>query len=129
MNDWYAGLNRPVLTPPDWVFAPVWTVLYVMIGISIFLFLKNYRSERGRIIYEVLILHVICNVSWTSFFFGLQSPLLALFDIILIDISLVWMVWFFWTASRLSSILLWPYLAWVFFATYLNVSFYLLNKT
>ena len=129
MNEWYEGLNRPRLTPPDWVFGPAWTILYVMIAISIFLFLRKYKSENGYGIYILLALHLISNISWTSLFFGLKSPGLALIDILFLDISLFFIVWFFWQIHRTASILLWPYLGWVLFATYLNASFYVLNKT
>ena len=128
MNTWYETLQRPRLTPPDWVFGPVWTVLYVMIAVSIFLFIRKYKSENGYGIYILIALHLIFNFSWTGIFFGLKAPGLALIDIILLDISLVFMIRYFWQADVVSSILLWPYLIWVLFATYLNASFYILNR-
>ena len=128
MNEWYEGLQRPKLTPPSWVFGPVWTILYVMIAISIFLFLRKYKSETGYGIYVLIVLHLISNIAWTSIFFGLRAPGLALIDIVFIDISLIVIVWCFWQTDRTASILLWPYLIWVLFATYLNASFYLLNR-
>ena len=128
MNTWYETLQRPKLTPPDWVFGPVWTVLYVMIAVSIFLFIRKYKSENGYGIYALVVLHLIFNFSWTGIFFGLKAPGLALIDILLLDISLVFMIRYFWQADVVSSILLWPYLIWVLFATYLNASFYILNR-
>ena len=128
MNTWYTTLQRPRLTPPDWVFGPVWTVLYVMIAVSIFLFIRKYKSENGYGIYVLIVLHLIFNLSWTGIFFGLKAPGLALIDIILLDISLVFMIRYFWQGDVVSSILLWPYLIWVLFATYLNASFYILNR-
>ncbi|MGD9162226.1 MAG: tryptophan-rich sensory protein [Desulfobacteraceae bacterium] len=128
MNTWYETLQRPRLTPPDWVFGPVWTVLYVMIAVSIFLFIRRYKSENGYGIYVLIVLHLIFNLSWTGIFFGLKAPSLALIDIILLDISLVFMIRYFRQADVVSSILLWPYLIWVLFATYLNASFYILNR-
>ena len=128
MNTWYETLQRPRLTPPDWVFGPVWTVLYVMIAVSIFLFIRKYKSENGYGIYVLIILHLIFNFLWTGVFFGLKAPGLALIDIILLDISLVFMIRYFWQTDVVSSILLWPYLIWVMFATYLNASFYILNR-
>ena len=129
MNEWYEGLQRPRFTPPDWVFGPVWTMLYVMIAISIFLFLRKYKSENGYGIYVLIVLHLISNIAWPSIFFGLKAPGLALIDILFLDISLVLMAWCFWQTDRISSIFLWPYLIWVLFATYLNASFYALNRT
>ena len=129
MNEWYETLQRPKFTPPDWVFGPVWTIIYIMIAISLFLFLRKYKSENGYGIYVLIVLHLISNISWTSIFFGLKSPGLALIDILFLDISLLLMVLFFWRTYDISSILLWPYLIWALFATYLNASFYVLNKT
>ena len=128
MNEWYETLQRPKFTPPDWVFGPVWTILYIMIAISLFLFLRKYKSENGYGIYVLIVLHLVSNISWTSIFFGLKSPGLALIDILFLDISLLLMVLFFWRTYNISSILLWPYLIWALFATYLNASFYVLNK-
>ena len=128
MNTWYATLQRPRLTPPDWLFGPVWTVLYVMIAISIFLFIRKYKSANGYEIYILIALHLIFNFAWTGIFFGLKAPGLALIDILLLDISLVLMIRYFWQTDVVSSILLWPYLIWVLFATYLNASFYILNR-
>ncbi len=129
MNGWYESLHRPPLTPPDWIFGPVWTVLYVMIALSIFLFVKKRKTETGLAIYLLIALHLITNLSWTAFFFGLQSPGLALIDIFVLDVSLILMLYYFWKTSRTASILLWPYVLWVLFATYLNGAFYILNRT
>ena len=129
MNDWYEGLQRPALTPPNWVFGPVWTVLYIMIAISIFLFVKNHKTGTGFGIYFLIALHLIANLCWTALFFRVQSPGLALIDIIVLDVTLMLMIYNFWQTNRIASILLWPYLLWVLFATYLNFSFYILNRT
>ena len=129
MNGWYETLRRPVLTPPDWVFTPVWAILYVMIAVSLFLFLRGYRREQGYGIYVLIVIHLITNFAWTGIFFGLQAPGWAFLDILVLDITLIVMVWFFRHTSRISSILLWPYLLWVLFATYLNAAFYVLNRS
>jgi len=129
MNDWYESLQRPALTPPNWVFGPVWTVLYILIALSIFLFVKNHKTGTGFGIYFLIALHLIANFSWTALFFRLQSPGLALIDIVVLDVSLILMIYCFWQTNRIASTLLWPYLLWVFFATYLNFSFYILNRT
>ena len=129
MNDWYESLQRPPLTPPNWLFGPIWTVLYIMIALSIFLFVKNHKTGTGFGIYFLIALHLIANFSWTALFFRLQSPGLALIDIVVLDVSLMLMIYYFWQTNRIASTLLWPYLLWVLFATYLNFSFYVLNKT
>jgi len=128
MNPWYEELVRPPLTPPGWVFGPVWTFLYAMIAVSVFLYVRRTRFQPSGWIYGLIALHLVCNLIWTYLFFGLESPGIALIDILLLDLTLVALVVAFWRAHRGASILLWPYLAWVLFATYLNAGFCLLNR-
>lgn len=128
MNDWYLNLVRPPLAPPNWVFGPVWTVLYIMIAVSFILYIKQTRQNLVPWAVAVLILHLITNFLWTGIFFGLQRPGWALLDILLLDFTLAILIIHFWRIARLSSILLWPYLLWVMFATYLNAGFYYLNR-
>ncbi len=127
MNPWYSSLNKPTLTPPDWIFSPVWTVLYVAIAISIVLYYRSETKPHVRLTSVVLIVHVATNLVWTFLFFGLRSPALALADIILLDVSLVALIGWFWKSNAFAGMLLVPYLAWVLFATYLNYGFYRLN--
>jgi translocator protein len=127
VNDWYRTLQRPPLTPPDWVFGPVWTVLYAMIALAIFLYIRASRSGPAYPVYIVLGLHLATNFLWTYLFFGLRSPLAALVDIAILDLTLVWLIVAFSSASGLAAALLLPYLLWVSFATYLNVMFWKLS--
>jgi len=129
VNDWYQTLQKPPLTPPSWVFGPVWTVLYVMIALSLFFFVRNNRGDAGLLLYLILSLHLLSNFAWTGLFFGLQSPGWALLDILILDATLTFLVIRFWEISKISSALLWPYLVWVCFATYLNMGFLYLNRT
>lgn len=128
VNDWYQTLQKPPLTPPTWVFGPVWTVLYVMIALSLFLFVRNNRGGGGVVLYLILGLHLLSNIAWTGLFFGLESPGWALVDILILDATLIFLVIRFWEISKVSSALLWPYLVWVCFATYLNAGFLTLNR-
>jgi translocator protein len=127
MNGWYSTLSRPALTPPDWVFAPVWTVLYIMIAVSTAMYYFSPIKHRLTLTTAVLAVHLLTNFAWTYIFFSLQSPGLALADFILLDLSLLPVVVSFWKANRLSGVLLLPYALWVIFATYLNYGFYRLN--
>jgi len=129
MNDWYPTLIKPPLTPPSWIFGPVWTVLYLMIALSVFLFLRQVQVSERISLLVVLAVHLLANFAWTGLFFGLQSPPLALLDILVLDVTLILLVVNFWPVSKLSSILLWPYLGWVLFATYLNAGFLILNRS
>ena len=127
MNPWYATLNKPPLTPPAWVFCPVWTVLYISIAVSIFLYYRSSPKSHLGLTTTVLAVHLLANFAWTYFFFGLRSPGMALADIILLDITLIVLIGWFWRASMPAGALLLPYLAWGLFATYLNLGFYKLN--
>ncbi len=127
MTDWYSTLTRPPLTPPNWVFSPVWTVLYITIAISIFLYYRSPSKPHVGWISAVLILHLTTNFAWTYLFFSLHSPAMALIDIAVLDISLIILIYWFWKASVPAGALLVPYLFWVLFATYLNYGFHRLN--
>ena len=129
MSTWYESLTKPYLTPTSWIFGPVWTVLYIMITCAIFLFFRASAKEHVIVTSMVLIVHLISNFAWTFLFFSLQSPLLALLDIIVLDLTLLVLLFLFWKVNTLASALLVPYLLWVGFATYLNAGFYVLNRT
>ena len=127
MNAWYAQLNKPPLTPPSWIFSPVWTVLYLLIILAIILYYKTPGKQNVGLTTSLLLFHIVTNFIWTYLFFGLQSPFLALIDILLLDITLIILIVLFGRANTLSGVLLAPYLLWVLFATYLNWGFYRLN--
>ena len=134
MNIWYDSLQRPPLTPPDAVFGPVWTLLYLMIALSWTLYVASTLRAHRRTdaplpigVYALMAGHALFNIAWTPLFFGLRSPGLALLDILLLDASLVILIICFWHRMRLAALLLLPYLAWVLFATYLNIGFWWLN--
>lgn len=119
---WYATLNKPSFSPPNWIFGPVWTTLYILMGIS--LYLVWTKGKKGVALFK---LHLIVNSLWSILFFGLRSPILGLFTIIILWTMILALIKVFWKINRLSSILLWPYLAWVSFATILNLAILLLN--
>lgn len=126
--DWYATLERPPLTPPDWVFSPVWTMLYLMIAAAVILYYRAPIKAHVRWTTAVLVVHGLCNFSWTFLFFGLHAPALALVDCVLLDLTLVALIIWFGQASRWAGVLLVPYLVWIFFATYLTAGFWILNR-
>lgn len=133
MNTWYSELNHPPLTPPNWIFGPVWAILYLMIATSIILFAwrsHQHRPASGRQtgVWLLIVVHLVSNFIWTPLFFALKSPGWALIDIAVLDLTLVTLIVTFWRSHRICSILLWPYLVWVGFATYLNAGFFLLNR-
>ncbi len=125
---WYADLNKPWFTPPSWVFGPVWTILYILMGISLFLVLREDWERRDvQIGTAVFGIQLVLNILWSYLFFGLRSPLYGLIGIVALWIAiLATIVWFF-RISRPAAILLVPYIAWVSIATALNYSIYVLN--
>lgn len=129
LNNWYAGLRKPPFNPPDWVFGPVWTTLYIMMGIAAFLIWRKGLDDKVvRIALACFIVQLFLNAIWTPLFFGLHSPLLGLIDIVLLLNAVIVTIYAFSKISRPAAILLVPYLAWVFFATLLNASLYILNR-
>jgi tryptophan-rich sensory protein len=125
--NWYESLHKPPLTPPNWIFSPVWTVLYISIAVSIFLYFRSRPKPHLWLTGIVLVAHMFSNFIWTWLFFGLHSPPLALADIVFMDISLVVLIALFWKANRVAAGILVPYLLWILFATYLNLMFCVLN--
>lgn len=125
---WYPTLVKPALNPPSWVFGPVWTVLYVLMGIAAFLVWRQ-GWERGDIkdALKIFALQLVLNVTWSVVFFGLLNPFLALINIVLLWCAILWTIVAFSHISRPAAWLLAPYLAWVTFATYLNAAIWLLN--
>lgn len=125
---WYADLAKPALNPPSFVFGPVWTVLYALMGIAAFLVWKKSKGNKSAkpalIIFGI---QLALNAAWSIIFFGMQSPGLALVDIILMWIAIIATIFAFNKISRTAALLLLPYLLWVSFAMYLNYSIWLLN--
>ena len=127
MTLWYRQLVKPPLNPPDWLFAPVWTVLYIMIAVAIVMFFATRGKKNLWLGLAATLINLAANFLWTPLFFGLQNITLAVVDILVLDISLVIMVCVYWQARKWASGLLWPYLVWGLFATYLNIALWILN--
>ncbi len=125
---WYATLNKPTFNPPDWVFGPVWTILYTMMGVSLFLIgTSTLPNKKKRVAYSLFFIQLFLNAIWSPIFFGLHSPLLGLMVILLMWISIVLTMIDFYKISKTATVLLAPYLLWVSFATLLNFSIWQLN--
>ena len=126
ITTWYAQLAKPAFNPPNWVFAPVWSLLYAMQGIA-FYFVLNQPLHRKKLAICLFILQLIANTGWSLIFFGAHAPAWALVDIIVLWALIVATIYKFWTIKPLSAGLLVPYLAWVTFATALNIGIIALN--
>ena len=125
---WYQALDKPSWQPPDVVFAPVWTLIYALIAMAGALAWWNSPDATSRA--NLLIwfsLNGVLNLAWSLFFFRLQRPDWALSEILLLWLSVLVLVIVCFKRSRLASLLLLPYLAWVTFATFLNAEIYRLN--
>ncbi|MBE7704906.1 MAG: tryptophan-rich sensory protein [Cyanobacteria bacterium SIG29] len=124
---WYDSLNKPFLNPPDWIFPPVWGILYIMITLSFLLFLKGGMTKEKKIPFVFFIIQLILNFAWSPIFFVMQNIPLALATVILMYFFILLTIITFFKHSKLASLLLVPYLIWVSFATYLNFGFLVLN--
>ena len=126
-GDFYAQLERPDWAPPEWLFGPVWTMLYVMMAISVWLVWRLGKLARMRIALVLFVLQLAANSLWTWLFFAWHQGALAFAEILVLWILLAGTIRIFWTLQRFAAVLLLPYLAWVTFATMLCLSVWLLN--
>jgi len=128
ISTWYPNLIKPAFTPPNWMFAPVWTILYLLMGVSLFLILVK-REEKGTLTPALTIFAVqlTLNGLWSYLFFGLRNPLYGFIGIILLWVMILLTMLEFSKISRLASMLLIPYLAWVTIAATLNFYLWRMN--
>ena len=124
---WYASLNKPFFAPPNYVFGPVWTTLYILMGIAFYLILTAKKSKNRQQAINIFIMQLILNFCWSIIFFGMRNPLLAFIEIILLWILIFLTIKLFATVNKTASYLLYPYIAWVSFASILNLAIVLLN--
>lgn len=128
VNGWYAVANKPWFNPPNWIFAPVWTALYVLMGIALFLV---WKAETAKEIKQTAVIlfavQLILNFFWSFIFFRLQLPGWAFAEIILMWIMIFFTILSFGRISSTAAWLLVPYISWVSFATVLNYSIWKLN--
>ncbi|MFB6107579.1 MAG: TspO/MBR family protein [Haloplanus sp.] len=126
---WYGTLRRPALAPPNWVFGPVWTTLFALIGVAVWLVWRRATTEPGRVrvAFAVFLVHFAANLAWSAAFFGARSIALGLAVIAALWLLIVATIWAFGRVDRRAAALLVPYLLWVTFAAYLNYRFWVLN--
>lgn len=129
IDTWFPALERPAFSPPDWVFAPVWTILYIMMGIAAFLVWRS--GMQSRYVAPALVAFAVqlgLNFLWPELFFGRRQLLLGLVDIIALWAMIVVTMVLFFKVSRVAGLLMIPYLAWVTFASVLNFELWRLNR-
>lgn len=125
---WYDFLNKPWFTPPGWVFGPAWSLLYILIGISFYLIWKRgIKTAQAKIAVGIFSLQIFFNGLWSILFFGLQSPILGLINILVLWLLILINIIQFYKLDKRAGLLLIPYICWVTFATLLNYFVWILN--
>ncbi|HJX58950.1 hypothetical protein A2V61_01235 [Candidatus Woesebacteria bacterium RBG_19FT_COMBO_47_8] len=126
---WYDSLNKPFFNPPNNIFGIVWPILYLIMGVSLYLvWLKGWDKREVRTAVTLFFVHLMVNSLWSLVFFGLRNPLLGLFTILALLILIVVLMMKFYKIEKVASWLLMPYLLWVIFASFLNFSIWYLNR-
>jgi translocator protein len=125
---WYASLNQPSFNPPNWIFGPVWTGLYTIMGISMFMIWSLETGNKRNQALIIFIIQLLLNFCWSFFFFYFKMIGIALIDIIALWIMIVAMMVKFYKLKPLAAYINFPYLLWVTFATVLNAAYFLLNR-
>ena len=121
---WYSQIILPSFNPPSWVFGPVWTVLYILMSVAIWRIWINYYDNK---ILNLYFLHLLFNMIWSIIFFGFHQIFLALLNLLIILFFIIWLMKIYYKTTKLSFLLMVPYLLWSSFALLLNTSILYLN--
>ena len=125
--DWYVGLNKPDWTPPNWIFAPVWSLLYLMMALAAWLVWRKDGLAAAALPLRLFALQLALNVAWSAVFFGLQMPAAAFAEIVILWSLIAATVFAFWCVAPVAAVLMVPYLGWVTFAAALNLAIWRMN--
>lgn len=129
IENWYVLLEKPAFNPPAWIFSPVWTILYILMGISLYLvWVKGLQYPGVKPAISIFLIQLVFNTLWSILFFGLKNPFYAFIEIIFLWIAIILTVLQFSRVSKTASYLLLPYLLWVSFAMFLNYNIWILNS-
>ena len=120
----YNSLAKPFLAPPSWIFPVMWSIIYLLMGISYYIYRKDDEDTIVSIIYYI---QLFVNLLWSIIFFVFKFRLFSCVWIVLLDVFVLFMIYLFWNKKRLSAYLNIPYMLWILFATYLTIGIYLLN--
>jgi len=124
VSTWYVTLIKPPFNPPSWVFGPVWGILYLLMGISLYLvWIKKFDKKA----FTFFGIQLFLNALWSILFFGLKNPLFSFIEIIILWIAILMTIIYFYRINKNSAYLLIPYILWVTFASVLNFSIFILN--
>ena len=125
---WYASLQKPAWNPPNWVFGPVWTLLYLMMAVAAWLVWRERGFAGATLPLALFFLQLVLNAFWSIIFFGWRNPALALVEIFFLWAAIFATMLAFWRVSHAAGWLMWPYLLWVTFAGFLNLTIWRLNR-
>lgn len=128
ISTWFTTLKKPTFNPPNYLFGPVWTLLYILMGISLYMIWKSPKSKERKKALKVFSLQLFFNFWWSILFFSFHLLFVAVIDILLLWIYIVYMIKLFKEVKPLAAFINIPYLLWVSFATVLNISIWWLNK-
>ncbi len=120
VKDWYTTLDKPAWNPPSWIFGPVWTTLYTLMGIASYLVWRKIDASGAKFALTLYGIQLGLNALWSILFFGLKQPGVAFAEIIILLLFIIITTVLFWRINSLAGALMIPYIAWVIFASYLN---------
>lgn len=125
---WYAQLNKPSFNPPNWIFGPVWSTLYLLMAVAAWLVWRRAGWSTARVALGLFCFQLMLNTVWSILFFGLESPATSAVDVVLLWVTILATIIGFWRYDRVAACLLVPYLAWVGFASVLNFTIVAMNS-
>jgi translocator protein len=126
-SSWYDALKKPAWNPPGWLFGPVWSLLYLTMGVASYLVFRQRASPQRTLALAIFYTQLIINLAWSPIFFGMRKPAVAFAVILVLWLLIVATVITFYKVQKVAALLLLPYLAWVTFATVLNKAIVSLN--
>ena len=130
IDPWYQTLNKLSFSPPNWIFGPVWTILYAFMSVAIWIVYEKHKASDANFSKKIMRLyfyHLIINLSWSFVFFYFHLILMAFINILLLIFAIILLMFLYYPKSKISFALMIPYLAWVSFAAILNFGLYLIN--
>lgn len=127
VTGWYTTLHKPAFNPPNYLFGPVWSLLYLLMGVSLFLILKAEKSPALSKAIAAFTIQLVLNFFWSIIFFRFHAVGMALAEIVLMWIAILWMIVAFYRVNKPASLIQIPYIAWVSFASILNAAIFYLN--
>jgi len=127
VSSWFLTLNKPSFNPPGWIFGPVWTILFLLMGYSLYLVWSKSNEPEAKKALIFFSLQLVLNIAWSFCFFYLQNPLVAFIEIIILWLAILLTIIYFYKVSKVAAYFLIPYIAWVSFAAFLNFMLFYLN--